>query len=155
VGVDAVTSRGEIDAAFWALLTTARGFTSSSQSFKHWDQVTGAAQMPFLTMYHSGEERIRQDEGLPSIKLFYNVFIYTFTGDPSAVPSTPVNLLLDRIDQAVKPVGSDLLNGNRQTLGNLVTHCYPLGRVFIEAGGGPDGKSIASIPFEILTPWFV
>ena len=148
-----MTAREEIDVAFWELISSATGFTDNSRRFRSWDQVVGT-QMPFLTMITTGENRTRQDEGLPILRLFYSVLIYTMVGDPSAIPSTPLNLLLDRLDQAVKPVGSDLLNGNRQTLDNLVTHCYPLGHVAIDASGA-DGKVIASVPFEILTSWYV
>lgn len=148
-----MTSREEIETVFWELVSSATGFTDSSQRFRSWDQVV-TTQMPFLTMIPTGENRSRQDEGLPILRLFYSVLVYTMVGDPSAIPSTPLQLLLGRLDQAVKPVGSDLLNGNRQTLGNLVTHCYPLGHVAIDASGA-DGRVIASVPFEIMLPWVV
>lgn len=148
-----MTTREEIETAFWELVSSATGFTNNSQRFRSWDQVVGT-QMPFLTMIPTGENRSRQDEGLPILRLFYSVLVYTMVGDPSAIPSTPLNLLLGRLDQAVRPIGADLLNGNRQTLGRLVTHCYPLGHVAIDASG-PDGKVIASVPFEIMLPWYV
>jgi hypothetical protein len=149
-----MTSREEIETAFWELISSATGFANNSQRFRSWDQVNGPGNFPFLTMIPTGENRSRQDEGLPILRLFYSVLVYTMVGDPGAIPSTPLGLLLDRLDQAVKPVGSDLLNGNRQTLGNLVTHCYPLGHVAIDASGA-DGKVIAGVPFEIMLPWVV
>ncbi len=62
-----------------------------------------------------------------------------------------MNALLDAIDVAVAPSGADALAGNKQTLGGLVSHCYPLGPVFIDTGD-TDGKAVAAIPFQILCP---
>jgi len=62
-----------------------------------------------------------------------------------------MNSLLDAIDTAIAPAGADALGGNRQTLGGLVSHCYPFGPVFIDTGD-IDGKAVAAIPFQILVP---
>ena len=62
-----------------------------------------------------------------------------------------MNTMLDAIDAAVAPSGADALAGNRQTLGGLVSHCYPLGPVFVDTGD-LDGKAVAAIPFQILVP---
>jgi hypothetical protein len=62
-----------------------------------------------------------------------------------------MNTLLDAIDAAVAPIGADAVNGNRQTLGGLVSHCYALGPVFVDTGD-IDGKAVAAIPFQILVP---
>ena len=117
----------------------------------HWDQVN-ETQMPFLTMLKTGEVRGRQSEGLPTLTINAHVFIYLSAGmDAEDVPDTAMNTLLDAIDAAVAPSSRDALNGNRQTLGGLVAHCYPLGQVFIDTGD-IDGKAVAAIPFQILVP---
>jgi hypothetical protein len=153
----AAITREQIGSAFWNLLSTsplyAANFTSSSRKFVHWDQVTGAAQLPFLTMLKTGEERIRQEDGTPIIKLFYTVFVYMMTGDLSGIPETQMNNLLDAVDQMVKAVGSDQFE-NRQTLGNLVYYCQPRGHAFVDPGD-TDGKGVAAIKFELLAAWFV
>ena len=90
----------------------------------HWDQVN-ETQMPFLTMLKTGEVRGRQSEGLPTLTINAHVFIYMSAGmDPEDVPDTAMNALLDAVDAAVAPSGADALNGNKQTLGGLVAHCY-------------------------------
>jgi hypothetical protein len=147
------TTREQIADAFFALIAQASGFKASSRRFIHWDSVN-ETQMPFLTMLKTGEERSRQDEGLPIIALTYHVFVYTSAGqDPEDVPETAMNTLLDAIDAAVTPTGSDALVWGKQTLGGLVSHCYALGDVFVDAGD-IDGKGVATVKFQILAPWY-
>jgi len=144
-------TREQISAAFFALVAGAADFTATSRRFVHWDQVN-ETQMPFLTMLKTGEMRARQNEGLPSLTINAHVFIYMSAGmDPEDVPDTAMNGLLDALDAAVAPSGADALNGNKQTLGGLVSHCYPLGPVFIDTGD-TDGKAVAAVPFQILVP---
>jgi len=144
-------TREQISAAFFALVAGAADFTATSRRFVHWDQVN-ETQMPFLTMLKTGEARARQSEGLPSLTITAHVFIYMSAGmDPEDVPDTAMNALLDALDAAVAPGGADALNGNKQTLGGLVSHCYPLGPVFVDTGD-IDGKAVAAIPFQILVP---
>jgi len=144
-------TREQIAVAFFDLVASAADFTATSRRFVHWDQVN-ETQMPFLTMLKTGEMRGRQNEGLPTLTVNAHVFIYMSAGmDPEDVPDTTMNALLDALDVAVAPSGADLLNGNRQTLGGLVSHCYPLGPVFVDTGD-IDGKAVAAIPFRILVP---
>jgi hypothetical protein len=149
-GMPAVT-REQISATFFALIAGAMDFTATSRRFVHWDQVN-ETQMPFLTMLKTGEMRGRQNEGLSTLTINAHVFIYMSAGmDPEVTPDTAMNALLDAVDAAVAPSGADALNGNKQTLGGLVAHCYPLGPVFIDTGD-IDGKAVAAIPFQILVP---
>jgi hypothetical protein len=144
-------TREQISVAFFNLLKGAANFTASSRRFVHWDQVN-ETQMPFLTMLKSGELRARQTEGLPTLTINTHVFVYLSAGmDPEDTPDSAMNALLDSIDAAVAPTGADALNGNKQTLGGLVAHCYPVGQVFIDTGD-VDGKAVAAIPFQILVP---
>ncbi len=146
------TTREQIGLAFWNLASAARGFHASSRKFVHWDQVSGADQLPFMTLLKTGEQRIRQEDGTPAIKFEYHLFVYAMTGDPTVVPETQMNDLLDAVDVAVQATGADI-GQNRQTLGGLVWYCQARGRVFVDSGD-TDGKGVAAIPFEILTPWF-
>ena len=144
-------TREQISVAFFDLIESATSFTASSRRFVHWDQVN-ETQMPFLTMLKTGEVRSRQTEGLPTLTINAHVFVYLSAGmDPEDTPDTAMNALLDAIDAAVMPAGADMLNGNKQTLGGLVAHCYPLGPVFVDTGD-VDGKAVAAIPFQILVP---
>ena len=144
-------TREQISVAFFELIAGAATFTATSRRFVHWDQVN-ETQMPFLTMLKTGEMRGRQMEGLPTLTINAHVFIYMSAGmDPEDVPDTAMNALLDAVDAAVAPMGADMLNGNKQTLGGLVAHCYPLGPAFIDTGD-IDGKAVVAIPFQILVP---
>jgi hypothetical protein len=147
----AIATREQISVAFFNLIAGAADFAATSRRFVHWDQVN-ETQMPFLTMIKTGELRGRQTEGLPSLTINAHVFVYLSAGmDPEDVPDTAMNALLDAIDAAVAPGGADALNGNKQTLGGLVAHCYPFGPVFVDTGD-VDGKAVAGIPFRILVP---
>jgi len=142
-------TREQISVAFFNLIKSAASFTATSRRFVHWDQVN-ETQMPFLTMVKTGELRARQSEGLPTLTINAHVFVYLSAGmDPDDVPDSAMNAVLDAIDAAVAPSGADAVTGNRQTLGGLVSHCYPLGPVFIDTGD-IDGKAVAAIPFQIL-----
>ena len=144
-------TREQIAAALFTLVEGAASFGATSRRFVHWDQVN-ETQMPFLTMLKTGEARGRQAEGLPTLTINAHVFLYLSAGmDPEDVPGSAMNAVLDAIDTAVAPSGADAVNGNRQTLGGLVSHCYPLGPVFIDTGD-IDGKAVAAIPFQILVP---
>lgn len=146
-----IATREQISVAFFDLIKGAADFTATSRRFVHWDQVN-ETQMPFLTMIKTGEQRARQSEGLPALTITAHVLVYLSGGlDPEDVPDTAMNAVLDAIDAAVKPGGADAVNGNRQTLGGLVSHCYPFGPVFIDTGD-VDGKAVAAIPFQILVP---
>jgi len=144
-------TREQISVAFFNLVASAADFTAVSRRFVHWDQVN-ETQMPFLTVLKTGEVRGRQSEGLPTLTINAHVFVYLSAGmDPEDTPDTAMNTLLDAIDAAVAPGGADALNGNKQTLGGLVAHCYPFGPVFVDTGD-VDGKAVAAIPFQILVP---
>jgi hypothetical protein len=145
------TTREQISVAFFDLIAGAADFAATSRRFVHWDQVN-ETQLPFLTMLKSGEVRGRQNQGLPTLTINTHVFVYLSAGmDPDDVPDAAMNTVLDAIDAAVAPSGADALNGDRQTLGGLVTHCYPFGPVFVDTGD-IDGKAVAAIPFQILVP---
>lgn len=147
------TTREQIGVAFFNLVSGAMDFVKTDRNFQHWDQVN-EPDMPFLTLLKGPELRVRQTEGLPTLVIGYRVLVYLSTGmDPNSTPETQTNALLDAIDQAVRPTGADALDGNRQTLGGLVSHCYPLGKTFVDTGV-VDGKGIVAIPFVILVPWY-
>lgn len=142
-------TREQISVAFFNLVSSAANFAATSRRFVHWDQVNDT-QMPFLTMLKTGEIRARRSEALPTLTINCHVFVYTSAGlDPNDAPDTAMNELLDAIDAAVEPALSS--NTGKQTLGGLVSHCYPLGAVFIDTGD-IDGKGVAAIPFQILVP---
>ena len=148
------TTRQQVADALWNLASQTAGISSSSQRFILWDDVS--SNLPFMTMLRvpqGGDERVRQDEGLPILKIRYHILIYTLAPQANDVfPDANMNALLDALDQAVKPVGTDLITKNAQTLGGLVDYCYPLGAAFIDPGE-IDQKGVAAVPFEMGLPW--
>src|SRR5205823_3886049 len=89
---------------------------------------------------------------LPKITLEPEIWIYSSAGsDPDLAPDIALNGILDAIDVALKPKGSDLVLG-RQTLGRLVEHCWIEGKVEIYAGYlGP--QAIAVVPVKAMVPF--
>lgn len=147
-------TREAIMSAFWTLVSATPGFAESSRRFKHWDQVSGNNQLPFMTMLQGTEDRRRRTAtALPDIVFNVHVFVYTSAGlDSEDVPATSMNALLDALDAQVVPAGSDLAE-NRQTLGGLVTSVYALGSTFVDTGD-IDGVGVAAVPFQIVAPWY-
>jgi hypothetical protein len=146
-------TREQIAVALWNLVSGAATFAGRSRRWQHWDKVKDSKK-PFVTMLKTGEKRTPQGEGLATLTLNYHVFVYTSAGlDPNNVPDTPMNALLDAIDQAMKPSGGDIMS-NVQTLGlPNVSHCYASGPVFVD-NGDVDGKGVAAIPVEIQVGWY-
>jgi len=75
------------------------------------------------------------------------LYVYFKTSDPSAVPATDLNSILDGIDVVLKPSPFT----GKQTLGGLVTHCRRFGKVLIDPGD-LDGQGLALIPVQIFVP---
>lgn len=85
------------------------------------------------------------------VTLRADLWIYTASGlDPTVTPATELNGILDAIDTALKPAGSDTVI-NRVTLGGKVDHVLISGKVMKDAGD-LTGLGLAIVPIEILVP---
>jgi hypothetical protein len=105
---------------------------------------------PALCQAEHGETYAQQTN-LPYKRTFSASWLlyHTAGNDPSAVPSTTTNNLLDAIGAAITPYPNN--PGYRQTLGGLVHHCFINGKVFRESGD-LDGQALFIVPITLLIP---
>ena len=126
----------------------AAAFVTASRRLKLWSSVA-AADKPSIFMVERGDVYVRASEAVPeTVTLMIDLYIYTDAGqDQTHVPATTLNTLIDAVDTALLP---DALTG-KQTLGNMVSHCWIEGKVMKDAGD-LDGQGVAVIPVKILVP---
>lgn len=136
-------NREQIFAALFQQLATIPGIATVSRRLRHWNDVPPDEQ-PALFLAQ-GDQIANSDHGMPTIwTMQADVYIYCHGGsDPDSVPSTDVNVLLDAVEDALKP---DYTGYN--TLGGLVYDARISGQV--ETDEGLLGQqSIAVVPIKI------
>lgn len=137
-------NREPIYAALFAKVSNLPGIVTSSRKLKHWNDVNPADQ-PALFQTQNGENAIIKT-GLPTKwSMDVDLYVYCHAGnDPDATPSTDLNVILDAIEEALKPDYSGY-----QTLGGLVFDCCIDGKIETDEGIlGP--QSVAIIPIKIM-----
>jgi hypothetical protein len=145
-------TRNEVSLALFELLKTADGFQTSSRRFQTFDQIAQAAK-PALYVIDYKEEHMKRDLVTPAVRiLYFDVYIFIFTGDPKKTPIDLLNTLIERID----PVSNGVLKPdnavtNRQTLGNLCYNVYIDGEI-VKVPGDLDGQGVAIIPVKVVLP---
>jgi hypothetical protein len=140
-------NREAIYAALFSRVSGAAGVASSNRRLKHWSDVS-PADMPALFMAQRGETA-KTATGQPTTwTLNVDLIVYVSDGgDPSTVPSTALNPILDGITNLFTP---DPVTG-KQTLGGLVHYARISGAIAIDEGVQGD-TVIAVIPIEIVSP---
>ncbi|MFX8844664.1 hypothetical protein ABTM93_19560, partial [Acinetobacter baumannii] len=77
-----------------------------------------------------------------------DLYLYNDIGDdPNAIPSTPINQMLDALDVALKPTDPS----QRLTLNGLVEYVLIEGQIE-RAMGELTGKAVAAVPLKIVLP---
>lgn len=124
-------------------------WNTSSLKFVMWDNLD-ASLKPAIFVVCTSEERVQGGEHVPPLlTLKFEVFIYTFTEPTSDVlPMQVMSDILDAVDQALAP---SPLAAFKQTLGNLVSHCWIEGTTRV-VSGDLDGQGLAIIPVNVLIP---
>jgi hypothetical protein len=145
--------REQVAAALFSLVSTNVGqavtLVTSSRILRHYDQVT-PAEMPALFQAQTAEKDERGALGLPNKRTMrFELWLYTaIPQEPSAVPSTLLNIMVDAIETSMAgavPTGI-------QTLGGLVASARIDGNVEFAEGLTSDGKSLAVVPIAVLIP---
>lgn len=139
-------NREVILSALFARLSAAASFATVSRRLKLWSSVA-PTDKPALFMVERADLYSHASEAVAeTITLQVDVYLYIDAGqDQAGAPISSLNILLDAVDAALKP---DPLS-RKQTLGNLVSHCWIEGRLLKDAGD-LDGNGVAVIPVRIL-----
>ncbi|MES2055827.1 MAG: hypothetical protein V4564_07815 [Pseudomonadota bacterium] len=135
-------SRETIEAALFALLSGSSSFATTGRRLKYWGDV---AEQPALFLRSTGEHHAPQEgRGQPQkVILEYDVFIYTKTGSPTAIPSQAISPLLDALDAALQP---SPMTGVQQLGVSAVQHCWREGHTPVDTGDAMDqAVAVASI----------
>jgi hypothetical protein len=109
--------------------------------------------------FHIGSQRpekyTRPGRGLPSKRILH-ALVWLYACDPQisgVVPATQLNNMVDAVEAALAPAGTDLAMQAVQTLGGLVSHRWIEGSIEYYEGLDTNGRSVAVIPVAMLIPW--
>jgi hypothetical protein len=139
--------REPIYRALFARVSMAAAFATASRRLRHWSDVPAAEQPALFQVQKS--ETARTKRGLPTEwTLAVDFYLYVQAPDETTSPSLLLNPLLDAVQKALAPAGSDVAL-NVQTLGGLVSHCWIAGRVETDEGV-LGGQAVAIVPVEML-----
>ena len=130
-----------------ALLSPAGPFKIVSRRWRDPSQIS-PADRPALYQVQKDELAATAVNGLPiHWKTTVDLVLYT-TGDtdPSSVPSTELNSLLDAVESVIRSATPGLA----QSLGGKVSHCRIEGRIEI-VENVQGAIALAVVPVEILT----
>ena len=130
-----------------ALLSPAGPFKIVSRRWQDPSQIS-PADRPALFQVQKDELAATAINGLPvNWKTTVDLVLYT-TGDtdPSSVPSTELNSLLDAVESVIRSATPGLA----QSLGGKVSHCRIEGRIEI-VENVQGAIAMAVVPVEILT----
>jgi hypothetical protein len=130
-----------------ALLAPAGPFRTLSRRWQDPSQLS-PADRPCLYQVQKDELVGTSLSGLPiNAKLSLDLVLYT-AGDsePSSVPSTELNTLLDAVENAIRSATPGLA----QSLGGKVSHCRIQGKIEI-VENVQGAMALAVVPVEVLT----
>ncbi|QGM45831.1 hypothetical protein [Methylocystis heyeri] len=132
--------------AFAAPVNGKTGFATVSRRLKLWSD-TPKSQRPALFVTEHREQQSWQSEALPpKTTLCFDLFVYIDASDLNTTPAVSLNTIMDAIEAALKPGPGE---GDRQTLGGLVSHCRIDGQI-LKDPGDLDGDGMLWAPLKIL-----
>jgi hypothetical protein len=121
-------------------------FVSVSRRLKLWSDVP-KSQRPALFVSEHREQPSYQSEALPiKTTMSVDLFVYIDSSDFNTTPAIALNVMLDALDAALRPLPAD---NNRQTLGGLVSHCRIDGQV-LKDPGDLDGDGLLWVPIKLF-----
>lgn len=124
--------------------------TGPARRLKLWSDVSLSAR-PACYLFEGGEDVYMWTESArPRRVIEVRLFIYLSAKDSAIVGSALLNEVMDALDSAFVPVGSDELVG-RNTLGGTVYHCRIEGKV-LKDPGDLDGDALLVVPVKMVLP---
>lgn len=142
-----ILDREAVYAACFAQFAGLSQFKYKSRRLEHWTDNTDR-QPALYQQQHL--ETVQQKKGTGPIWRFsLTLWIYyNCKGDPQAIPSQQLNVLVDLIDRTMAPNAI-----GEQTLSGLVSRCWISGPIDIYEGyKGLMDQSVVIIPVEIEVP---
>ena len=127
----------------WAM--QADGVTKVGRRLKLWTDVP--LQPACFLVGHTEQDNYTNEITPSKTTIEGMLYVYLKTSDPTCIPATDLNNILDGIDAAIAPSPAT----GKQTLGGLVSHCRRDGKVMLDPGD-LDGQGLALIPIKILVP---
>lgn len=126
------------------------GIVTASRRLRHFNHVQ-PEERPALFVTQGNQLEVPVKGLNAKIELEASVYIYIHEADASIAPSTQLNVLIDRVREAIKPDYPEICEYQR--LGGLVEHCWIDGtiEVFEAVENMLDDQGIAIIPIRILT----
>lgn len=138
-------AREEIYAALFALLQRGldpgNGGPLRDPVNRRYRPFTDCPIHPALCMMETGEDYLYKAKGIPAVRILHSqLYLYSQApDDPTSIPGTYLNNLIDAVDAALRPSedvepGPGGLNDGEQTLGGKVRWVRIGGRVTIYEG---------------------
>jgi len=146
-----MTDRDEVMEAFRSFLEAAYPWKMApSRRLKLWSDVPMASR-PACFLYEGGAETYSWEVS-PARKCVLDIkaFIYLNAKDPNIVGASLINDVLDALDEAFVPIGSDV-SLERKTLDGLAYNCRIDGKV-VKDPGDLDGDALLILPIKITLP---
>lgn len=142
-------NREAIYSALFSTVSSAAGFATASRRLRHWSDV-GPAEQPALFMVQKHETAQHQRGQPPKWTLAVDLFVYAQAAADTLPAGPVINPLIDAIEAALAPVGSDVAIATA-TLGGLTYRTWISGRIETDEGV-LGGQAVAIIPLEIVVP---
>ncbi len=132
-------------------VTTAYAWASPpSRRLKLWSDVP-ASMRPACFLFEGGAETYENSTaGASKRSLQLRLFIYVDAHDPATIGAAALNTIMDALDQALAPTGSDLPLG-RLTLGGVAYRASIDGKP-LKDPGDLDGDGLLVVPITIVLP---
>ncbi len=145
------TTRENAIAALMSIVAGAYAWkTGPVRRLKLWNDVSHAAR-PACYLFEGGEDSYAWTESArPRRVIEVRLFVYLSVRDAGAIGAVRLNEVMDALDAAFLPSGSDALLG-RNSLAGAVYHCRIEGKV-LKDPGDLDGDAMLVVPVKIVLP---
>jgi len=117
---------------------------------KLWGDVPSASR-PACFIFEGGQEAYSWTEiAVPKRVIEVKLFIYLNAKDPSTIGSALLNDVMDSLDRAFAPAGTDIGFGRNTLMGNVYS-CRIDGKI-LKDPGDVDGDAILVVPIKLTLP---
>lgn len=120
-----------------------------SRRLKLWSDVP-AAMRPACFLHEGGAETYADAAATPKRTLALRLFVYADAHDPGQPGAAALNAIMDALDGALAPNGTDAALG-RLTLGGTAWRCAIEGKV-LKDPGDLDGDALLVVPIVVVLP---